>query len=265
MAKDLWRTMQDQHLSRSQDLQAIASYLNIDTVLGKLTRFWKFAGDNSNDGLIRETTVEAIDSYTNATGMTESLIRVGWCKITADGLAIVAWQQAFAKEQRRREQTAERVRRLRERRRNERPFVQKELPFMTSKPEPTPPPIGEPKPKVTPSAAPKASPQTHIWGKPPVQLNSITGEWLGINADLMTLWTESCPAVHLASELKKAAMWCIGNKARGRKSDYKRFLTSWLQRCQDRGGNSPDMFGPLPTKPAVKKASEIVEVENETF
>ena len=58
------------------------------------------------------------------------------------------------------------------------------------------------------------------------------GKWQGIPENLATTWHEACPAVNVQAELAKAAAWIIANP-KNKKSNYARFLTSWLTRAQD--------------------------------
>lgn len=46
-------------------------------------------------------------------------------------------------------------------------------------------------------------------------------------------WQKACPALDLATEIAKAHAWVIGNP-KNRKSNWQRFLTSWVLRAQDR-------------------------------
>ena len=54
-----------------------------------------------------------------------------------------------------------------------------------------------------------------------------------ISADQTARWAAAFPAVNVAIEILKAAAWIDANPA-NKKSDYKRFLTGWLTRAQDR-------------------------------
>lgn len=49
------------------------------------------------------------------------------------------------------------------------------------------------------------------------------------------LWSKAYPAVNLDIELAKAASWLKANPTKT-KSNYNRFLTSWLDRSQNNGG-----------------------------
>lgn len=52
----------------------------------------------------------------------------------------------------------------------------------------------------------------------------------------LQVWIEAYPAVNILSEISKAKAWLFANPKK-RKKDYKRFLTNWISRVQERGGN----------------------------
>jgi uncharacterized protein YdaU (DUF1376 family) len=62
--------------------------------------------------------------------------------------------------------------------------------------------------------------------------------WNGItDADRKT-WAEAYPACVLDIELVRSSEWLKANPTRARKSNWRRFLVSWLTRSQDRGGTN---------------------------
>ncbi|MFO0947707.1 MAG: hypothetical protein U1D30_17585 [Planctomycetota bacterium] len=83
----------------------------------------------------------------------------------------------------------------------------------------------------------KLASKSTIWGKPPVQLDSANRRWLGITEVDLAAWREAYPAVDIGTEIKRAIEWCIANGAKGRKSNYAKFITNWLGRQQDAGGS----------------------------
>ena len=60
--------------------------------------------------------------------------------------------------------------------------------------------------------------------------------WEGIAAIDMESWAKAYPACDINTELAKAGEWIIANPAKGKKSNYRRFIVNWLSRSQDRGG-----------------------------
>ena len=59
--------------------------------------------------------------------------------------------------------------------------------------------------------------------------------FIGIPYEDLQRWADTYPAVNVAGEIKKAAEWMRSNPSK-RKSNYRRFLTNWFSRTQERGG-----------------------------
>lgn len=62
--------------------------------------------------------------------------------------------------------------------------------------------------------------------------------WQGITDADRKEWAAAFPACVLATELAKATAWLKANPQRAHKSNWRRFLVSWLTRCQDKGGTN---------------------------
>ncbi len=66
--------------------------------------------------------------------------------------------------------------------------------------------------------------------------------WRHLAPELVAAWREAYPAVDVGGELRKAAIWQKANP-KNKKSNYERFLSSWLSRAQDKaprvGGSAP--------------------------
>lgn len=62
--------------------------------------------------------------------------------------------------------------------------------------------------------------------------------WSGITPADRAAWCEAFPAVTLDVELVRATEWLKANPTRAKKSNWRRFLLSWLTRSQDRGGTN---------------------------
>jgi hypothetical protein len=63
--------------------------------------------------------------------------------------------------------------------------------------------------------------------------------WEGITEKDRAGWGEAYPACDIDVELARMKEWILSNPAKGKKSNYRRFITSWLSRTQDRGGSGP--------------------------
>ena len=60
--------------------------------------------------------------------------------------------------------------------------------------------------------------------------------WEGITDADRQEWRLAYPACDLPGELAKATSWLRANPTKARKSNWRRFVVSWLTRSQDRGG-----------------------------
>ena len=87
--------------------------------------------------------------------------------------------------------------------------------------------------------------------------------FIGIPYEDLQRWADTYPAVNIAGEIKKAAEWMRSNPSK-RKSNYRRFLTNWFSRTQERGGTpgykpvaarqvAPQVAQPQPLSEAERK------------
>lgn len=63
-------------------------------------------------------------------------------------------------------------------------------------------------------------------------------EWENITDEDRVSWAKAYPACDIVTELAKAVEWILANPARGKKSNYRRYIVSWLSRTQDSGGSN---------------------------
>ena len=71
---------------------------------------------------------------------------------------------------------------------------------------------------------------------PKIIFNFGTAEFENITEKDNTIWRKAYPACDIEAELNKMAAWLSANPTR-KKSNYKKFITNWLSRQQDRGGS----------------------------
>ena len=74
--------------------------------------------------------------------------------------------------------------------------------------------------------------------KPVISFDWTEGLFQGITEVQVERWQRLFPATDVDGEIGKAAAWLAADKRRA-KSQYCRFLSGWLTRAQDRGGNRP--------------------------
>ena len=62
--------------------------------------------------------------------------------------------------------------------------------------------------------------------------------WTGITADDREAWSTAYPACDIDRQLAAMQEWLRSNPEKARKSRWRRFITNWLQRHQNRGGDT---------------------------
>jgi hypothetical protein len=209
-------------LPQKQKVLDIAADLEMDpfAVVGRLMTIWGLADDRSqgkNPGTLEP---EEIDELVKWPGFATAMVKVGWLKIAGNGVQFPAFAKHHSQRAKTRALARERVRRWRERQ------------GKTEKPDES-----KVKKKVAKKRKRKRT-KADLWGTGKIQLQVSTRAWVGITAEDMAEWAESFPAVDIELELKEARSWCFANGAKGRKSNYRRFLVSWFKRSQDRGGTT---------------------------
>lgn len=70
----------------------------------------------------------------------------------------------------------------------------------------------------------------------------------GITNEDITLWSETYPACRIKSELLKMGDWLLSNPTK-KKKNYRRFISNWLTRSQDKGGTKGIVDTPMERKP----------------
>jgi hypothetical protein len=65
------------------------------------------------------------------------------------------------------------------------------------------------------------------------KLEFVNGRWVGITQEQREAWAAAYGAVDIEAELKKAAAWIVSNPHLAPKSQYGRFLNTWLSRTQN--------------------------------
>ena len=74
--------------------------------------------------------------------------------------------------------------------------------------------------------------------------------WQGITDGDREAWQTAYPACDIAQELARADQWLRGNPAKAKRKAWRRFVTNWLSRTQDRGGSRTGQAAAPPPKAA---------------
>ena len=86
------------------------------------------------------------------------------------------------------------------------------------------------------STATQSKPNGSLWGKGAIQFDPHNRQWIGITEKDRAMWSDAYPAVDLDRDLSAMIAWIVANPQK-RKSNYVKFITSWLTKTQDRGGS----------------------------
>ena len=104
-----------------------------------------------------------------------------------------------------------------------------------------------------------------------IVFNPSIGSFAGITDADRAAWAEAYPACHVGRQIAAAAQWAMSNPAK-RKKNWRRFLTGWLSRSQERGGDvparRPDSDSPTPAgeatpspELAARRAARAAEIQ----
>jgi hypothetical protein len=66
---------------------------------------------------------------------------------------------------------------------------------------------------------------------------SMTDGWSGISDKDYQDWKEAYPACDIPRHLASANQWLLSNPSKAHKKQWRRFITGWLSRSQERGGD----------------------------
>jgi hypothetical protein len=69
-------------------------------------------------------------------------------------------------------------------------------------------------------------------GKKP-KIDLVNGKWIGITQEQLQAWNAAYGSVSIDAELARASAWCLSNPALAPRSNYGRFLNTWLTRQQN--------------------------------
>lgn len=83
-------------------------------------------------------------------------------------------------------------------------------------------------------------------GKKP-KIDLVNGRWVGVNDETMNAWEAAFPALDLKQQLAQAAAWIVSNPSLAPKSQFGRFLNTWLTKNQNQASLRSIPTSPRPT------------------
>ena len=203
----------------------------VEVVVYRLLQLWGWASLNSADGTARATPARLARVCGGDEPFWLSVEAVGWISFDDQSVTISKWGDRFSgaakaravDRKRKNPAKGDTFRKVSEKIPNEGGRNLEETRTTGEKRREEKRRIREEAPSVARSAT-----ATLVW-------DSIEG-WQGITDADRTAWATAYPAASLTAELAKASEWLRANPTKAKRSNWRKFLTGWLTRCQDGGG-----------------------------
>lgn len=206
-------------------------------LLGYLCRIWIIADEIGHD---LEGDDEDISSALSApSALLCALCAVGWAERTSSGIYLNSNDPNSARlEEQRAQAKRDRARRSYERRMGREPdeSAHKSAPVCASAP-----PASQPASLTSQQEEPHLAPTRDA--KPPrskpkdeIRWDHEVG-WWGITDADRKAWSIAYPACDIDRQLARADQWLRSNPAKARKELWRKFLTGWMSRSQEAGGD----------------------------
>ena len=220
--------------------------LPVEVVCWRLVQLWSWAALNSSDGTIRATPRRVASVAGGDEAFWVAVERTGWITFVGDRIVIEGWEKRFSGSAKARALHARRQDSYRGRPRDAAPSQGCDAPpSQGGDASPSPQDrtgedrTGEEKREIQPAAPVATSVPKRKRSQPAdaVSWNADAG-WQGITDADRQEWRQAYPACDLTAELAKAGSWLKANPTRAHKSNWRRFVVSWLTRSQDKGGTN---------------------------
>jgi hypothetical protein len=224
----------------------------VEVVIGRLVRLWSWAWLVTADGTVDGSLAMLSSVAGGDEPFWQAVEQAGWLVVSDGKLTIPGWGDRFSQAAKSRALAARRQETWRKRHSN----ADRNAPALPEEKR------GEEKRREnTVTAAP--SPASR-----PLRVRSPAADgprwtpaagWEGITDTDRADWAKAYPAASLDQELAKASAWLKANPERAKRKNWRRFLTNWLTRCQDKGGSNRGVPGNRPAyddKPPSRTWSE---------
>jgi hypothetical protein len=209
----------------------------VEVVVWRLIQLWSWAAMNTADGQIVATPRRLIAVAGGDEAFWLAVERVGWIAFAGSTMTICGWDRRFSRAAKARATHSQRQDTYRRRSRDGAPSqgggADVSLQERTGE-ERTEEEI-QPAAQVATSDPPKRRKRSQPAGG--IAWTADAG-WQGITDADRTEWAAAYPACDVASELLRATSWLKANPSKAHKSNWRRFVVSWLTRSQDKGGTN---------------------------
>jgi hypothetical protein len=197
---------------------------------------WSSANEHSVDGLLSCCDLEDLDEISGVPGFGDAMHSVGWAMPDEAGKCVSLPNFSEHNTPAKDRTGAERQRRYRENRNGDVTPLRNAV-TVTQRREEKRREEEEIQPAAPVATTVSAKRRTRSQPSDPIRWTPAAG-WEGITDEDRQEWRLAYPACDLAAELAKATSWLRANPAKAHKSNWRRFLVSWLTRSQDKGGTN---------------------------
>ena len=203
----------------------------VEVVVYRLLQLWGWASLNSADGTARATPARLARVCGGDEPFWLSVEAVGWISFDHDSVTISKWGDRFS--------GAAKARAVDRKRKN--PVKGDTFRKVSEK---IPNEGGRNLEETRTTGEERREEKRRIREEAPSVARSVTAAlvwdsvegWQGITDGDRTAWATAYPAASLTAELAKASEWLRANPTKAKRSNWRKFLTGWLTRCQDGGG-----------------------------
>jgi len=218
---------------------AAATGQPVEVVIGRLVRLWSWAWFITADGTVKGSLAMLSSVAGGDEPFWQAVEQAGWLEVGERTLTIPGWEARFSKAAKRRLVDAQRKTVSREETRVVR-NVSAKCPqsVRTTADQRRGEERREEENTVTAAPSPASRPQSVRSPAAGGPRWSPTAGWEGITDADRADWAKAYPAASLDQELAKASEWLKANPERAKRKNWRRFLTNWLTRCQDKGGSN---------------------------
>lgn len=225
-------------IGAAEELRGISRQAVRLLVVGGLHAVWAAVNEHTSDGVMANACHEDLDDISGVPGFGKAMQSAGWLEVdvVAETLTFPNFGQwnTPAKDT----TAAERMRKHREKQHVTRNTVTVTDPLRVTV---TLDKTRQDKREELPAAqvATSEPPKRRTRSRPDAAISwSADAGWQGITDADRQDWRLAYPACDLAGELARATSWLKANPTRAHKSNWRRFVVSWLTRSQDRGGTT---------------------------
>jgi len=187
----------------------------------RMVQFWSWASLNTADGRLRASPRAIAAACGGDDAFWRAVETVGWIRFDAGVVEVVGWDRRFSQAAKARALAARRQGLRRDR-------LRAAADGAPADELPAPPAAARDSKRGTKPAAAARKRAAVEW--------TVDGGWSGITDADRAEWAAAYPGAVLDTELARATAWLHANPIRAGKRNWKRFIVSWLQRSQERGG-----------------------------